>query len=365
MMHRPLIAELTLLTWLAAAPAGADRVTVKGTVLEGKVESVSGKTVVMTTVYGKGELVIKTADVEAIETDAPFHVFHGDDVETVGPIVGVTPEAVTLASTGAVPSEVPFAEVYAAPRDPGPDASWLARRPVELPYWSGNVDLSLSATESTKDASALAVGLGLRRERGPSRLEFEASYRRGTTQNDFAKRDPVTGVKDDGQEITADQLRGFLRQEYDLTSRILALGSFEAEHDGIESLAYRLIPKVGAGYKIVKTEKALLSVDMGPAYVYERFYDGSLNNYLALAIGAASDIELPWLGATWRTRLEYLPSVSDWMDAYRLRGETGLSIPLAEQLALKASLIDEYNSQPDEDTSANSLATLLGLSLTY
>lgn len=363
MTNRPLFAWLLLLPWLAAAPAGADRVTVKGTVLEGEVQSVSGKTVVLTTVYGKGEIEIATADVEAIETDASFHVFHGDDVETVGGIVAVTPAAVTLASAGAAPREIPFAEVYAAPRDPGPDASWLARRPVELPYWSGNVDLSFAATQSTVNTTALATGLGLRRERGPSRFRFDASYVRGTTHDE--EDDPGTPEDETDQEITADQLRGFLRQEYDLTSRIFALGSFEAEHDGVESLSYRLIPKLGAGFKIVNTEAIYLAVDSGPAYVYERFYDDTLNNYLALAFGAESAVKLPWLGASWHTRLDYLPSVTDWMDDYRLRGESALVVPIYEQLAFKASLVDEYNSQPEDDTSANSLTTLLGLSLLY
>ena len=78
-----------------ASAAAADRVTVKGTVLEGTVKSISAKQVVMTTVYGKGDLAIGTEDVSAIETDAPFHVYKADDGTEVGPVVGVTPAAVT------------------------------------------------------------------------------------------------------------------------------------------------------------------------------------------------------------------------------------------------------------------------------
>jgi hypothetical protein len=55
----------------AAAPALADRVSVKGVVLEGRVESITAERVVMSTVYGKGQLAIAVADVEAIETDDP------------------------------------------------------------------------------------------------------------------------------------------------------------------------------------------------------------------------------------------------------------------------------------------------------
>ena len=102
-MIRALLVALLLVPSLAAA----DRVTVKGAVLEGTVKSISGKQIVMTTVYGKGELTIPTADVSAIETDAPFHVFRSDDGQSVGPVVGITPKAVTLAQEGG-PAEIPF-----------------------------------------------------------------------------------------------------------------------------------------------------------------------------------------------------------------------------------------------------------------
>ena len=353
------------LVLLLPSLAAADLVTVKGTVLEGTVHSISTKEVVMETVYGKGDLEIKTEDVAAIETDAPFHVYQANDTLAVGRVVGVTPAALTVAADDGTRTEIAFENVQAVPRDPGEDANWFERRPVESPWWSGTFDLALSATESTHDATALAVGFAATRERGPSRLKLGASYLRGTTQDDSAERDPVTGVKDDGEEITANELRGFIRQEYDITKRVFVLGSFEAEHDGVESLAYRLIPKVGAGYKFWDEEKRYLAVDAGPAYVYERFYDDSLNNYLSIGFGAESKIGLPWLDASWQTRVDYLPSITDWMDDYRLRGETALLVPIVEQLSLKASVIDDYNSQPAEDTSANSLTTLLGLSLTY
>jgi hypothetical protein len=368
-MARWLAAALCLLPTLAAA----DRITVKGAVLEGKVKSISAKHVVIETIYGKGDLTIATEDVTAIETEAPFHVYKSDDGKVVGPIVGVTPQAVTVAAEGGA-AEVPFEQVQAVPRDAGPEANWFSRRGVESPWWKTRYDFAISATESTIDSSALALGFGAERERGPSRLKLGATYLRGTSQDDDTERlkdDPVTPedeslLKEDGsEEITKNELRGFIRQEHDLTKRVFALGSLEAEHDGVESLAYRLIPKVGVGYKLVDREDAFLSVDAGVAYVYERFYDDSLNNYLSLAFGAESKWKLPWLGASWVSRADYFPSITDWANDYRLRGETALLIPIVEQLSMRASVIDEYTAQPADDTLHNTLTTLLGLSLTY
>ncbi len=348
-MPRALVC-LTLL--LVPSLAAADRVTVKGTVLEGKVKAISSKQIVMETVYGKGDLTIPTADVSAIETDVPFHVFQADDGVAVGPVVGITPAAVTLAQEGGGATEIPFDNVQAAPRDAGPDANWFERRPMESPWWSGHVDFALSTVDATSHTLDIGTAFGVKRERGPNRTRFEASYRRSTARpND----DP----------LTADETIGMLRHEHDFTSRIFGFASLDAEHDGVEEVALRLIPKLGAGYKLVHTEDVLLSVDAGLAYVSQRYYGGDTDSFLAAAFGAESDVKLPWLGATWHTRADYLPSVTDWATDYRLRGATALLIPIVEQLSFKASLIDEYNSVPADDTSANSLATLLGLSLTY
>ena len=70
-------------------------------------------------------------------------------------------------------------------------------------------------------------------------------------------------------------------------------------------------------------------------------------------------------GATWRSRLDYTPSITDWMDDYQLRGETALLVPMTEGLSFKASVVDLYNSSPSDETQSNSLSTLLGLSLGF
>jgi putative salt-induced outer membrane protein YdiY len=181
----------------------------------------------------------------------------------------------------------------------------------------------------------------VKRERGPSRLLFDASYIRGTTKEEF----PDDG-ESGSEQITANEVRGWIRQEYDVTERVFGFGSFEAEHDGVEEVSYRLIPKIGAGYKLIDDDTTYFAVDAGPSYVYEKFYDDSINNYFAIAFGAESRVKLPWNGASWFARIDYLPSITDWKNDYRLRGETGILVPLFDPVNFKATLVDEYNSQP-------------------
>jgi putative salt-induced outer membrane protein YdiY len=349
-----LVAVLALIAALLPSPAAADRVTVKGVALEGSVKSLDAKQIVFETVYGKGDLTISLADIEAIETDGDFYLWHGDDVETVGRVVGASPDAITMDKTAHGRVDVPTSALLAARRSPGPEAGLVERAHVELPYWSASFDLAFSATQATDDTLALATGLGIQRTRGPARTKLGARYQLGREKKDGESSD-----------TTANEIRGFLRQEYDLTSRLFAFGAVEAEYDEIESLSIRLVPKVGLGYFLVKRESFWLSVDAGPAYVYERFFGGDTNRYPGIGFGAESDWKLPVLGASWHNRLDYTPSFKDFFGDYLLRFETGLLVPMTESLSLKFALIDAYDSTPADGAKENSLTTLVGLALGF
>jgi hypothetical protein len=347
--------------WIAAAfallapgAAAADRVTVKGVVLEGTVDSITPKRVVMRTIYGKGKLAIAVRDLEAIETEAPFHVFHGDDVDAVGRVVGVSTEGIRLDTGGAEPADVPFEEIDASRRDPGPDAGFLERARLQLVYWRGSFDLALSAALATDDTLALGTGFGLSRERGPSRLRIESRYRLA-----------LQGLDGESTEATQNEVLGRIRQEFDLTPRVFAFGAADAEYDQIEDLAIRTVPRLGLGYVLYRSEGARIAVDGGGGYVYQRFFGGETERYPTAAFGAESDLRLPLAGARWRTRFDYTPSLTSWTDDYLLRSESSLLVPVASSLSFKASVIDLYNSAPAQDIEKNNLSTLVGLSFGF
>jgi putative salt-induced outer membrane protein YdiY len=327
---------------------------VKGTTLEGKVESITKKHVMLETDYGSGSVRIRVKNVEAIETEAPFHVFHGDDVHTLGRVVGVSRQAVTVEVAGSGPTEIPFDEVYAIRRDPGEDGEFLERAAVKLAYWSGNYDLNFSASFATDDNLALGTAFGLRRERGPSRLRLGGRYRLSMQKLDGESR-----------ETTQNDVYGELRQEYDLTDRLFAFGQADAEYDQIEELTIRTVPTAGLGYALYKSETTRVSVEAGGGYVYQRFFGGDTTQYPTAAFGAESDVKLGLGGARWLTRIDYTPAVAHWADEWLLRGESSLLLPIARRVSIKATVLDTYNSAPADETDNNSLTTLLGVSLGF
>jgi hypothetical protein len=333
-----------------ATGAAADRVVVKGVALEGTVKSITADAVVMETIYGKGELSIAVADVESIETETPFHVLYGDDVRTTGRVVGVTSEVIRVEDGGS-PVEVAFAEVHVTRRDPGPEANWLRRVPVEHPYWSGNFDLSFAATQATDDTLSLATALGIVRERRPHHTRMGVTYLLGWQKS-----------QGESSDTTANELRGFLRHEYDFAKRWFLFGAVDGEYDEIEHLSLRSVPKLGVGYRILEREHAWLTVDASGAYVFERFFGGETNHYPGLGLGAEWNWKLPFNDAVWHSRLDYTPSFEDFLGDYLLRFETSLLIPMWQALSFKLSLVDVYDSTPAEDADENTLSTLLGLS---
>jgi hypothetical protein len=334
-----------------AAPALADRVTVKGTTLEGTVLAVDSKTVQMKTAYGDGTLTLKLADVTEIQSDGVFRVYHGEAM-TEGSTLLVAGETLTVSGTA-----IPVASLHAVQNtSPGGDVSLMDRIALAYPFWSGNFDLAFNYTDSTVNSLAFASGITLRRVKAPTRLLLTASYIRSTSEDSLGH--------DEGN-VFANELRGLARFEYDFAPRWFAFGSLEGEHDEIERIAFRGIPRAGIGYKVWEVpEKAYFAVDGGAAWVYERFFGGARNDFFSLGLGAESSYKFG-NGWIWFARVDYLPSVEDWVDDFLLRGETSLIFPLTEHFALKTSLVDLYDATPAEGAESNSLQTLVGVSVLF
>lgn len=336
---------------LLAAPALADKVTVKGATLEGTVLSVNSKTVSMKTVYGDGTLTFKLADVTRIETDGRFRVYHGEELTEAS---AITVDGDTLQVDGTV---VPAGSLHAVQNTaPGEEISLMDRIALLYPFWSGNFDLAFNYTDSTVNSLALATGLTLRRNKAPTRFLLGFSYLRSTSEDEFG---------DDEGNVLLNEARAFTRFEYDFAPRWFAFGAGEIEHDSVERVAFRGIPRAGIGYKVWEVpEQAYFSVDAGAAWVYERFFGGERNDYFSLALGAETRHELD-NGWIWFARVDYLPSVEDWANDFLLRGETSLVFPLTDHFALKTSLVDLYDATPAEGAESNTLQTLVGVSVLF
>lgn len=349
-----LLLSALCLAALPTAAARADEIEVEGKPMSGKVVRATSKGLEVKTTYGKGNVLVAYEDVTALRTDAPFTVLHGDDGEAIGRLVGVRAGALLVGDDAADATAIPVDTLHDSVTQTQFDESELLQLRSSLRYWNAHYDLAFAATDATTNTMAFATGLEVERKKSPTRLLFTGGYRFGTED------DP----DQDGESTTQNELLGTARGEYDLTPLIYTFGAGAAEYDEVESLSLRATPKAGFGLHVIKTEEHTWDVDLGGAWVYERFFGGEDNNYFAIAFGSAGTFTLPF-GSTLTIRGEYLPAVDDWKQDYLLRGSAALLFPMTDWLSFKSGIVDQYDNTPAEDSSQNSLTGTAGLALVF
>jgi hypothetical protein len=346
---------LLALCLLAPASLRADEIVVDGQTMSGKVVKVTPKGLDVETTYGKGNVLVPYDKVTSLRTDEPFTVLSNDEDEVVGNLVGVKDGNLLVGADEASAKAVPLDSLHDSVTQEKFEQSELLRLRSALRYWDARYDLAFSGTDATRDTVSLATGFEIERRKRPTRFLTTGSYRFGTLHD----RD-----NDPRHQKTENELLGLVRGEYDLTSRIYAFAATSAEYDEVESLSLRFTPKAGPGYRIFDTETQKWSVDIGGAWVYERFFGGDDNSYASIAFGTEGSFTLPW-GTTFTMRGSYLPAIDDWANNYLLRGEAALLFPMTDWLAFRTGVLNQYTSQPAEDATHNSVTGTAGLSLVF
>ena len=212
-------------------------------------------------------------------------------------------------------------------------------------------------TQGTTDTTTLSTGFLADRKKKPSRITFQTGYRYGTQKEKGPAPSPRT--------TTENEIKALLRGERDVLPRTYAFASTDGEYDEIEALSIRTVPKLGMGYRLWETKTGLFQLEAGGAYVYERFFGGDTNDYFSVAFGKLLETALPYLGAKFSWRTDYLPSVDDWAGDFLVRSSAALLVPMVGNLNLKLAGTDEYDSTPADGTDENTLTTTAGVALTY
>jgi len=344
---------LSILT--CVAPSAADQVTVKGTVLQGTVTALSASKVEFTTVYGKGTLVIPFANIQNLTTDASCVVYHGEQAESTGRLLGIENGKLLVGTSRASATPVDISTILFMR---GEGVAAMGELRSQWRYWHGSAEAGVHVQQSTTDTTGFLLGLNATRTKDPTRLLLGATYRYATEKK-----------RDEDRTVTQDQLKGLIRGEYDFTPRVYGYASGDGTYDAIQRLSIRGVPKAGVGYviwqeKLDEERRNFLQADVGGSWVYERYFGGDNNNYVALALGALAGYYLPY-GARADWRLDYLPAVDDFSGNYLLRNDLGVTVPLIAVVNARFSLLDEYQGKTAKDTKHNSLFLNAGLGVEW
>jgi putative salt-induced outer membrane protein YdiY len=133
-------------------------------------------------------------------------------------------------------------------------------------------------------------------------------------------------------------------------------------HNDIAGVDYRLTPAAVIGAYLVKSDTAKVSLEAGPAYVFEKTIDGS-DSYFSLYVAQKANLALSNTVALGES-VVYIPDASDF-SSYTLSANLFVDFYLADHLALRAGISDTYDSTPSSGRDENDFTLSTGLSIQF
>ncbi len=208
-----------------------------------------------------------------------------------------------------------------------------------------NAGVTLTEGNSkTVQANASLVTKGQKKSLGSVRAGVEGNYGESTV--------------DDMKDRTIANVKAYVNAKKTITRMTFWSFSAEALYDEIAKIDYRFILSPGIGAYLVKNDTLSLSVDAGPAYVWQKV-DGVSDDYPALRFGERFDLALSETAKCWQS-LEFVPRADDF-DDYFLNAEAGIEAAINSHLSLRLVIQDKYDNIPAPGKKQNDLTVIAGV----
>lgn len=297
--------------------------------------SVIGKTddrLTLETGYA-GRLEIQWADISHLITDRPVRVVLDDGTVVTGRVSATAGGELHIAAEPGAPA-VPLSMLEIA-----------AINPPEVPGLSikGQVNAGVDMDRGNTDNDSYHI-------------DAESVFRwpddRVTIggKGDLEKSE---GVKTKQQADLAGKYDHFLNEKWYL------YGGLGFEQDRLADLDLRTTVSLGSGYQVFETERTNLTIEGGPAYIWENYDTSEDQDYVAAHWALRFDHRLykAWnLQAFHKQSLDLrLQETSN----YILKTETGLRLPIIDRLQTTLQFNFDRNSAPAEGAEKNDYEYLL------
>ena len=202
-------------------------------------------------------------------------------------------------------------------------------------------------TENTQAYAALISEVE-KEDLGSIRMGIEGNYGESTV--------------DDETEITSENAKIYAGAKKTLSERTFLASDFSALYDSVAEIDYRAVVSIAPGTFITKNESTKISVEFGPAYVWEDVADIS-DDYAALRLAQRFDHRFSETAKIWES-IEYIPELEE-SDRYLIMAEIGAEAALNAHLNLRVVLQDRYDSEPGEGLESNDLSLISGISVSF
>jgi putative salt-induced outer membrane protein YdiY len=202
----------------------------------------------------------------------------------------------------------------------------------EEKHWSGAVALSGGHYSGTRNSynGRLQVDVKRDAERDRVRLGIDALY----------------GKSDGNTDVDAQRAFGDYRHNF--THRFFGYWNAEVGRDSVEEIRVRFSSTVGPGYRIwEQDDKSYLDGEIGIGYMHESFNDetDTRNNATLRAAYEYKDTMGPKQVLEVFHTTEFLLPVTE-VEAFLVRSDVGLAVPLVLELKLALSFNVEYQNEP-------------------
>jgi putative salt-induced outer membrane protein YdiY len=372
MKHRVIyLLVLCIILQLATSAAADQLVLSNGDRISGKILSIVDDSVLLLTEYA-GELRVELGKVADLQTDGEraIELKNGDMI--AGRIESISAEQIVISSFILGSISIQRADFGSL------DRPVVAEEPAELKQTRERLEQTeadlKTAEENLKQKEKEIGKLSSVTDLWEGKFEVGTKLQRGNTDTSDlhvetlairkAPREELRlrAYSDYGEtqgETDTNEIFGEAKLKVFQTERFYLFGLTNMEYDEMENLDLRAQLFAGLGYIFVKRERTNLLGEIGAGATGE-FFDRED------AGGDGETVEgTLWLNGEYRQKifkdaeffqgLTVYPSLSRIGD-FRLRSETGLAAPLAEQWSIKLSLIDDYDSDPESrDVKRNDL----------
>lgn len=231
---------------------------------------------------------------------------------------------------------------------------------VKKPYWEMSAALGATVTSGNSDSVMVTAGFIAQHKDLKNEMKFgiEGGYGKSKTDNAFGGQD---------SQLNAQFVRGGFQYNRLFTERFYVYGRVDGLYDAVAGVDYRFTGGAGAGYYFIKTDKVLLSGEVGPGVVTERLVSTAgtrdYNTYATIRFAENFEYKLSDKTRIWQNA-EYLPQISEWGN-YLLNVTVGIETALTAKLSLRSFLQDTYNSNPASGRKYNDLKWITGIAYKF
>ena len=165
---------------------------------------------------------------------------------------------------------------------------------------------------------------------------------------------------DDNSETTVQNGKVFANVKGDIANGWYGVGDAQYFHDRIADVDYRFTLSPGIGRYLIDNDTVRLSIEAGPAYVWEEV-DDETDNYWAARAAERLDWAISETSKFWE-QCEYLQNCEDG-DRYFINAEAGIEAAVSARVNLRLVVSDKYNSEPAASAEKNDLSVVTALSV--